>query len=46
LLGESTLAKLAPVPAIEEVTVEEVVIEETATEEAVIDEDAVKEKKE
>jgi len=46
LLGESTLAKLAPVPAIEEVTVEEVVIEETATEEAVIDEDAGKEKKE
>lgn len=46
LLGESTLAKLAPVPALEEVKVKEVVIEETATEEAVIDEDAGKEKKE
>lgn len=46
LLGESTLAKLAPVPAIEEVKVEEVVVEETATEEAVINDDAVIEKKE
>ncbi|MFA5872356.1 MAG: 30S ribosomal protein S2 [Anaerolineales bacterium] len=46
LLGESTLAKLAPVPAIEEVTVEEVVVEETATEEAVINDDAGKEEKE
>ncbi len=46
LLGESTLAKLAPVPAKEEVTVEEVVVEETATEEAVLDDDAGKEEKE
>ncbi len=46
LLGESTLAKLAPVPEIEEVTVEEVVVEETATEEVVKDDDAGKEEKE
>ncbi len=46
LLGEATLAKLAPVPEIEEVTVEEVVVEETATEEAVKDDDAGKEEKE
>jgi small subunit ribosomal protein S2 len=45
LLGEATLAKLAPIPEIEEITMEEVVVEETATEEAVIDDDAGKEEK-
>jgi small subunit ribosomal protein S2 len=42
LLGEATLAKLVPVPEIEEVTV----VEETATEEAVKDDNAGKEEKE
>jgi len=51
LLGESTLAKLAPVPALEEVlaeevAVEKVIVEEPATEEAVKDDDTGKEKKE
>jgi small subunit ribosomal protein S2 len=46
LLGEATLAKLAPIPGPEEVLSNEVVGEEAATEEAVIDEDAEKEKKE
>ena len=46
LLGESTLAKLAPVPEIEKVTVEEVVVKETATEDAAIDDDAEKVEKE
>jgi small subunit ribosomal protein S2 len=45
LLGESTLAKLAPVPAIEEATVEEVLAEVTTIEEAVRDDDAEKEEK-
>jgi small subunit ribosomal protein S2 len=40
LLGESTLAKLSPVPAIEEVIVEEVTVEEIGTEEPVVDNDA------
>ena len=42
LLGEATLAKLAPIPEIEEVMLKEVVVEETATEEAVIDDEAGK----
>ena len=46
LLGESTLAKLAPVPDLEEATVDKAVVEETATEEAVLDDDAGKEEKE
>jgi small subunit ribosomal protein S2 len=46
LLGEATLAKLAPIPEIEEVPTEEIVVDETATENAVIDDDAGKEKKE
>jgi small subunit ribosomal protein S2 len=46
LLGESTLAKLAPVPTIEEVVVEDVLAEEIATEAVVTDDDAGKEKKE
>ncbi|HEY5270203.1 MAG TPA: 30S ribosomal protein S2 [Anaerolineales bacterium] len=45
LLGEATLAKLAPIPEIEEITMEEVVVEETATEKAVIDDDTGKEEK-
>ncbi|HEX7542019.1 MAG TPA: 30S ribosomal protein S2 [Anaerolineales bacterium] len=45
LLGEATLAKLAPIPEVEEITMEEVVVEETATEKAVIDDDAGKEEK-
>ena len=46
LLGESTLAKLVPVPEIAEVTAEEVVVEETAPEETVKDDAAGKEEKE
>jgi len=46
LLGESTLAKLAPVPDLEEVTVGKTVVEETATEKVVLDDDAGKEEKE
>jgi small subunit ribosomal protein S2 len=46
LLGESTLAKLAPIPTIEEVVVEDVLAEEIATEAVVTDDDAGKEKKE
>ncbi len=45
LLGEATLAKLTPIPEIEEVKVDEPVVEETATKEAVIVDDAGKEKK-
>jgi small subunit ribosomal protein S2 len=46
LLGESTLAKLAPVPDPEEVVVDKAVVEETAPEEAVLDNDAgIEEKK-
>jgi small subunit ribosomal protein S2 len=40
LLGESTLAKLAPIPSIEEIATEEVVVDETVPEESVIDENA------
>ena len=46
LLGESTLAKLTPVPDLEEVTVDKVLVEETAAEEAVLDDVAGKEEKE
>jgi hypothetical protein len=46
LLGEATLAKLSPVPGIDEVKLEEVVVEETATNEDIIDDAAVKEEKE
>jgi small subunit ribosomal protein S2 len=45
LLGEATLAKLAPVPGTEEITSSEVVVEETEKKEELIDEDAGKEKK-
>jgi small subunit ribosomal protein S2 len=45
LLGESTLAKLAPVPSMDEAMVEEVLVEETTIEEAVKDDDAEKEEK-
>jgi small subunit ribosomal protein S2 len=45
LLGEATLAKLAPVPGTEEITSNEVVVEETEKKEELIDEDAGKEKK-
>jgi small subunit ribosomal protein S2 len=45
LLGEATLAKLTPIPEIEEVKVDEPVVEETVKEEAAIVEDAGKEKK-
>jgi len=46
LLGESTLAKLTPVPALEEALVEEVVVEVTETEETVVPDDTKKEEKE
>jgi small subunit ribosomal protein S2 len=46
LLGEATLAKLAPVPEINEIKMENVVVEETATEENIIDDAAEKEEKE
>jgi len=45
LLGEATLAKLAPVPGTEEITSNEVVVEDTEKKEELIDEDAGKEKK-
>jgi len=45
LLGESTLAKLAPIPEVEEVKLEEVVVEETP-EEPVLDDNTGKEAKE
>jgi small subunit ribosomal protein S2 len=40
LLGESTLAKLAPIPSLEEIAMEEVVVDDIVPEESVIDEDA------
>jgi small subunit ribosomal protein S2 len=46
LLGEATLAKLAPAPETEKVTPDEVVVEETVKDEEVVDDDAGKEKKE
>jgi small subunit ribosomal protein S2 len=46
LLGEATLAKLAPVPEVEESAMEEAVVEETAIEEDVVDENNGKEAKE
>jgi small subunit ribosomal protein S2 len=46
LLGESTLAKLAPIPSLEEIAMEEVVVDEIVPEESVIDEDAGMEGKE
>ena len=46
LLGESTLAKLAPVPDLVEVPVEEVAVEETAPEETLHDDGSEKEEKE
>ncbi|HEX7619912.1 MAG TPA: 30S ribosomal protein S2 [Anaerolineales bacterium] len=46
LLGEATLAKLAPAPETEEVTLDEVVVEATATDEKKVDDDAGKDKEE
>jgi small subunit ribosomal protein S2 len=46
LLGEATLAKLAPIPETENITMEEVVVEDVPAEEVVIDDEAGKEKKE
>jgi small subunit ribosomal protein S2 len=46
LLGEATLAKLAPAPETEVVTLDEVVVEATATDEKEVDDDAGKDKEE
>ncbi len=46
LLGEATLAKITPVPGIEETATNEVVTEETGNDETKVDDDAGKEKKE
>jgi small subunit ribosomal protein S2 len=46
LLGEATLAKLAPAPETEVVTLDKVVVEATATDEKEVDDDAGKDKEE